>query len=302
MRYVVFSLIILLTSCTSIQFVQQEDHYRNQTLPITTDTHTKEELTEGIQPIQPEEAPDTSTDPAPLLGNDLTQSFRIIQTWPLDQADSIVLDRPIEVFFNKDVNPDTLNVENVYVSVDNSIRFYEGDPIKFTILNYDQRERLLTINSGAYDLYGETVRVTFTDNIQTVYNERLAPYSFIFTLEAPKDLPAFTVVETEPAENDAFVEYDSATGIRISYSNQVDQTTINKNTVQITLPFSYAYASDELVDFTVRIDYAKQSSFLTLDPGKTYNGETVHIKVTEGVKDTFGQALMPYEFEFTIKK
>lgn len=296
--FLILPFCVLLTACSSIQLVQQEDAYKNKTLPLTT------EHTAALSNADTE--PENTTETESLTDNkalqDITADFRILQTWPLDQESDVALDKPIEVFFSKNVKENTINVENIFLSLEDSIRFYDDDPFKFIILNYDDRQRLLTINSGAYDLAGETIKVTLTDGVETVYNEPLDPYSFTFTLKPPEKLPEFRVVDTDPANDATYVTYAPDPGIRISYTNQVDQTTINDKSVIVTLPFSYTYSTSEPVSFNVRIDYAKQSSFLALDPEKTYRGEVINIKVTEGVKDTFGQPIEPYEFEFTVKQ
>ena len=312
-KFFIFTLLIF-TSCSNIQLVQQRQTNVNTALPITSETSDAKDNSKGVSLIEISSETSNNSDGSDSIEEDIVENdnitdeineiydgqFRVIETWPLDQARDITLDKPIEVFFNKDVNEDTITADNIFLSIVDPLRYYEGDPFKFILLNYDPEKRLLIINSGAYDLYGEKIKVTLTDNIQTTLTEPLSPYTFSFTVKPPDELPPFNVVSTDPENNATFVQYRPDPGIRISYSNEVDQTTINNNTVKITLPFSYNYSSTEPINFNVRIDYAKQSSFLTLDPEKKYNGETILIELTDGIKDIFNQSLTPSTLEFTI--
>lgn len=228
----------------------------------------------------------SGADPAPPQV-DRTVPF-VISTNPVHQGASIPTNRAITATFNKNINPTTLTSDRFTVVV-----AVTGTPVVGQI-TYDETSRTAAFRAGDL-LPGTTYTAKITREVADHAGNRMAEdYSWQFTTAAPAtqeeiDLAPPTITSTYPAPNAVSIPLDAA--ILITFSEAVDPTTINAQTVKVR--------RDGTTDVAGTLSYVGTTA--SFKPATQLQANTNYVgEVTIGVKDLAGNALSgTYQWSFT---
>lgn len=215
---------------------------------------------------------------ARIAGNGITPQVSAVA----QQTNGFATNRAIEVQFNTDMNPATINTQTFLLSDPDS------QPVPGAV-SYDQPTRIASFKAAAELQENTQYTATITTGVADVTGRHLATaYSFSLTTRNSADTSPISVGATKPGNQEVCVS--QATNVQISFSEGALGSTVNSNDLFITGPGGNVAAA---VTYDVTLIIA------TITPNASLAPNTVYNVTVQNVQDLAGVAMLrPYTFSF----
>src|SRR5215471_3898888 len=207
----------------------------------------------------------------------------ILSTTPANGASNVAVTSTIVVKFSKSINPLTLNSSsfNVYLN--------SGNPIagSFSMSTGTLSNDTVTFTPTSEMPGSQRVYVSIS-SVQDYTGNNNQGYSFNFNTAATVDTTAPTVTSITPLNNSTNLGLNTI--VSITFSESIDPNTINNNN------FGLFNGNTRL---SVSIGRSQDLRTVTLNPGTLPDNSTIFVVATSGVTDLSGNALTPFQSQFS---
>jgi YD repeat-containing protein len=208
----------------------------------------------------------------------------ILSTNPANGAANVAVTSPIVITFSKSINPLTVNGNNIYVYLSNT-----GNPIAGSFSTSTVTVANDTVTFTPTTQFPGTQRVNvIINNVQDYTGNTNQGYSFFFNTAATVDTTAPTVTSVTPSNNSTNLGLNTI--VSITFSKSIDPNTMTSNNLALFQGNTRLNAS---------ISRSQDLRTVTLNAGSLPANSTIVVVATAGVTDLSGNALAPFQSQFT---
>ncbi|MEP6716133.1 MAG: Ig-like domain-containing protein [Terriglobia bacterium] len=211
----------------------------------------------------------------------------VLSTLPANNATGVATNSTITLNYSKPINPQSVNASSFYVFLQTSGLVVAGS---YSVVN-TASDSTVTFTPAAPVPSGSTVFVyaSYYASIQDLVGNNSQSFtSYSFKTAATVDSTAPTVTSVTPSDQSSSVGLNTI--VSITFSKSISPTTVTNNNFGL-----FAGATRLGIGLAYSADYRT----VTLSPNQLPPNSTIQVTIGSGVLDLSGNALAPFQSQFT---